>query len=120
MADRDQSHTSNRGFASMDDKKQRDIASKGGQASGGNFKNDPERAAEAGRKGGQSVPAEERSFSQDHELAAEAGRKGGEHSHGGHQGGKTGSSHQGGNFAADRERASEAGRKGGEHSHDRR
>ena len=28
--------------------------SKGGQNSPGNFKNDPERAAEAGRKGGQS------------------------------------------------------------------
>ncbi|HEY8938803.1 MAG TPA: general stress protein, partial [Cellvibrio sp.] len=27
---------------------------KGGQVSGGNFKNDPERAAEAGRKGGQN------------------------------------------------------------------
>ncbi|CEA06202.1 general stress protein [Pseudomonas saudimassiliensis] len=26
---------------------------KGGQASGGNFKNNPQRAAEAGRKGGQ-------------------------------------------------------------------
>jgi uncharacterized protein len=117
----DQSHASNRGFASMDEKKQRDIASKGGQASGGNFKNDPERAAEAGRKGGQSVPAAERSFSRDHELAAEAGRKGGEHSHGGHQGGQGGGSHQGGrgNFAEDRERASEAGRKGGEHSRDR-
>ena len=46
--------TSNRGFASMDDDKQRDIASKGGQASGGNFANDPERASEAGKKGGQS------------------------------------------------------------------
>ena len=53
--------TSNRGFASMDDKKQRDIASKGGQ----------------------SVPAEKRPFSQDHELAAEAGRKGGQNSQGG-------------------------------------
>jgi general stress protein YciG len=123
MADRDQSQTSNRGFASMDEKKQRDIASKGGQASGGNFANDPERAAEAGRKGGQSVPAEERSFSKDHELAAEAGRKGGEHSHGGHtsgsqQGHQAHGGHQGGpgNFAEDRERASEAGRKGGEHS----
>ncbi len=127
MADRDQSHTSNRGFASMDEKKQRDIASRGGQASGGNFKNDPERASEAGRKGGQSVPAEERSFSRDHELAAEAGRKGGEHSHGGHQGNPVGSSHQDsarqgarGNAGDDRERASEAGRKGGEHSPDRR
>ena len=129
--------TSNRGFASMDDEKQREIASKGGHASGGNFKNDPQRAAEAGHKGGQSVPDEERSFSKDrelaaeaghkggqsvpdeersfskdHELAAEAGRKGGQHSQGG--------SHSGGNFAQDRERAAEAGRKGGEHSHGRR
>lgn len=136
MADRDQSNTSNRGFASMDEKKQQEIASKGGQASGGNFKNDPARAAEAGRKGGHDVPAEERSFSKDHELAAEAGRKGGEASHGAgapgshstsgpaaHQGGShQGGSHQGGagNFAQDRERAAEAGRKGGEHSRDKR
>ncbi|WP_272888611.1 general stress protein, partial [Cronobacter sakazakii] len=27
---------------------------KGGQQSGGNFKNDPERASEAGKKGGQN------------------------------------------------------------------
>lgn len=47
--------TSIRGFASMDEDKQREIA----------------------RKGGESVPDEKRSFSQDHELAAEAGRKGG-------------------------------------------
>lgn len=44
--------TSSRGFASMDRERQREIASKGGQASGGNFKNDPARASEAGRKGG--------------------------------------------------------------------
>lgn len=44
--------TSKRGFASMDDKKQREIASMGGKASGGNFKNDPERASAAGKKGG--------------------------------------------------------------------
>ena len=81
MADR-QSPGSNRGFAAMDGVKQRGIASKGGRASGGNFKNDRGRAAEAGRKGGQNVPAEERSFSRDRELAAEAGRKGGERSHG--------------------------------------
>jgi general stress protein YciG len=123
MADRDQSPTSNRGFASMDEKRQRDIASKGGQASGGNFANDPERPT-LRRKGGHSVPAEERSFSKDHELAAEAGRKGGKRSHGGqtsgsHQGGQAHGGHprgghQGGpgNFAEDRERASEAGRKG--------
>ena len=34
--------------------KQREIASKGGKASGGNFANDPERASEAGRKGGRA------------------------------------------------------------------
>ena len=83
MADLGQFRTSNRGFASMDEKRQREIASKGGRASGGNFKNDRRRAAEAGRKGGQSVPPAERSFSRDHGLAAVAGRKGGEHSHSG-------------------------------------
>ncbi|CAN7671688.1 general stress protein [Rhizobium sp. LjRoot98] len=46
--------TSKRGFASMDDDKQKDIASEGGKASGGNFKNDPERASEAGKKGGEN------------------------------------------------------------------
>jgi uncharacterized protein len=51
---------SNRGFASMDRDKQREIA----------------------RKGGESVPHEKRSFSQDRELAAAAGRKGGEASQG--------------------------------------
>lgn len=53
--------TSNRGFASMDPAKQREIASKGGR----------------------SVPPEQRSFSKNHELASAAGRKGGEASHGG-------------------------------------
>jgi general stress protein YciG len=60
MADKD-NNSSNRGFAAMDDDKQREIA----------------------RKGGASVPDEKRSFSQDRQLAAEAGRKGGEASHGG-------------------------------------
>lgn len=45
-------NTSKRGFASMDKDRQRAIASEGGKASGGNFKNDPRRASEAGRKGG--------------------------------------------------------------------
>jgi general stress protein YciG len=61
MADTTSSNKSNRGFASMDPARQREIASKGGS----------------------SVPAEKRPFSQNHKLAAEAGRKGGEHSHGG-------------------------------------
>ncbi|AWK85716.1 general stress protein [Azospirillum thermophilum] len=59
---------------------QNDGQSKGGQHSGGNFKNDPERAAEAGRKGGHVSGG---NFKNDPERAAEAGRKGGQHSHGG-------------------------------------
>lgn len=46
--------SSKRGFAAMDVNKQREIASKGGKMSGGNFKNNPDRAREAGRKGGQA------------------------------------------------------------------
>jgi uncharacterized protein len=61
MAVNRQSGTSNRGFASMDQAKQREIA----------------------RKGGQSVPAQNRTFSRNHDLASKAGRKGGENSHGG-------------------------------------
>jgi general stress protein YciG len=53
MADSN-STNSKRGFASMDEDKQREIASKGGSSSGGNFKNDPKRASEAGRKGGRN------------------------------------------------------------------
>lgn len=52
MADRKDTNQSQRGFASMDEDKQREIASKGGKASGGNFKNNPQRASEAGKKGG--------------------------------------------------------------------
>ncbi len=51
---------SNRGFASMDAEKQREIA----------------------RKGGRSVPDDKRSFSQNRQLASEAGRKGGYSSRG--------------------------------------
>ena len=46
------SDTSNRGFASMDEEKQREIARKGGHESGGNFANDPERALLGVGKGG--------------------------------------------------------------------
>lgn len=48
----------NRGFAAMDEAKQREIASKGGKASGGNFANDPRRASEAGKKGAAAQPTE--------------------------------------------------------------
>ncbi len=71
---------SNRGFASMNQAKQREIASKGGQSvppEKRSFSQDPHLAATAGRKGGEAVPPEGRSFSQNRELAAEAGRKGG-------------------------------------------
>jgi general stress protein YciG len=53
-------NTDQRGFASMDEDKQREIASKGGQSQGkknsnpANFANDREKASEAGREGGQS------------------------------------------------------------------
>lgn len=59
--------TSNRGFASMDQERQRQIASMGGKAvpdSKRSFSQNRELAAQAGRKGGQSVPGEKRSFSQ--------------------------------------------------------
>lgn len=49
--------TSKRGFASMDQRKQREIASKGGKAahrSGHAHEFTPEEAREAGRKGGES------------------------------------------------------------------
>ncbi|HZV21136.1 MAG TPA: KGG domain-containing protein [Hyphomicrobiales bacterium] len=68
-----------RGFASMDAKKQRAIASKGGQSVPNekrSFSQNRELAAAAGRKGGQSVSSENRSFSRNRELAAQAGRKG--------------------------------------------
>lgn len=70
-----------RGFAAMDARRQREIASKGGQSvpdEKRSFSQNPSLAAAAGRKGGQSVPAEKRSFSQDPGLAAAAGRKGGQ------------------------------------------
>lgn len=60
--------TDTRGFASMSDDQRRAIASQGGSASGGNFKNDPRRASEAGKKGAKAQPTE-------------AKRRGGENSH---------------------------------------
>src|SRR5512140_2232169 len=76
--------TSNRGFASMDQARQKEIASMGGKAvpdSKRSFSQNRRLAAEAGRKGGQSVPGAKRSFSQNPGLAAVAGRKGGQASH---------------------------------------
>ena len=67
-------NTSNRGFASMDEDKQREIASKGGKVAherGSAHEFDSEEARAAGRKGGEAV-------SQDREHMSEIGRKGGE------------------------------------------
>lgn len=89
MADNKQG-SSERGFAAMDDDKQREIASKGGKAaheSGHAHEFTPEEAREAGRKGGEAV-------SEDRQHMAEIGRKGGEAS-GGNQG--SGSSRSGSN-----------------------
>jgi general stress protein YciG len=63
MANNNANNTSNRGFASMDEDKQREIASKGGKAS--SAKQD---MAELGRKGAAAQPTE-------------AKRRGGENSH---------------------------------------
>jgi len=65
---------SERGFASMDPAKQREIASKGGRAAhraGTAHEFSPEEAREAGRKGGQVV-------SRNRAHMAAIGRKGGE------------------------------------------
>jgi general stress protein YciG len=71
-----QSKNPNRGFAAMDEKKQHEIASKGGHASAEAAGH--EGMAERGRKGGHASAE-----AAGHEGMAERGRKGGSHSHGG-------------------------------------
>ena len=69
---------SNRGFASMDPNKQREIASKGGKAAhqkGTAHEFTPDEARAAGRKGGEAV-------SRDRQHMADIGREGGQASHG--------------------------------------
>jgi general stress protein YciG len=71
--------TSNRGFASMDKEKQKQIASEGGRAahaSGNAHEFTPDEARAAGKKGGEVV-------SRDRKHMAEIGRRGGQNSHGG-------------------------------------
>jgi uncharacterized protein len=68
---------SNRGFASMDKNKQREIASKGGHAAhakGTAHEFTPDEARRAGRKGGEVV-------SRDRQHMAAIGRAGGQRSH---------------------------------------
>ncbi len=98
-----------RGFAAMDDDKQREIARKGGESvpdEKRSFSRNPDLAAAAGRKGGQNVPDDKRSFSQNRELAAAAGRKGGQSVPDAKR-----------SFSQNRELAAAAGRKGGQASH---
>ncbi len=88
------SGTSARGFASMDDEKQREIASKGGKAAhekGTAHEFSTDEAREAGRRGGQAI-------SKNREHMAEIGRKGGQA------------------VSKDREHMAQIGRKGGESS----
>jgi general stress protein YciG len=75
----------------------------------GNFANDPQRASESGKKGGEHS----HSGSQ-HSGSHQSGQQQGGEQHGES---KVGSRRGQGTFANDHEKASEAGKKGGEHSH---
>ena len=88
--EKDNSGNSKRGFGSMDEEKQREIASKGGKAAheqGTAHEFDSEEAAEAGRKGGEAQGKDNNpgNFANDTEKAREAGKKGGENSSGGNK-----------------------------------
>jgi len=75
--------TSNRGFASMDNEKQREIARKGGKAAhakGTAHEFSSAEAKQAGSKGGKSAHEKGTAHEFSSEEAREAGRKGGEHS----------------------------------------
>jgi uncharacterized protein len=87
-----QSEAAGRGFASMPEEKQREIASEGGKAAhekGTAHEFTPEEAREAGKKGGEVV-------SKDREHMADIGKKGGEA------------------VSQDREHMADIGKKGGE------
>jgi len=91
-ADKRSRHVDQRGFAAMDEEKQRQIASKGGKAAhekGTAHEFTPEEARQAGKKGGEAV-------SKNRQHMAEIGRKGGER------------------VSQDREHMAQIGRKGGE------
>ena len=90
---------SNRGFASMDPDRQREIASEGGKAAheqGAAHEFTSEEAREAGRKGGQAAHEKGTAHEFDSEEAREAGRKGGQASGGGNRGGGNQGGNQGG------------------------
>lgn len=79
--DKEQGNTSNRGFASMDPEKQREIAAQGGRAahaSGNAHEFTSEEAREAGSKGGKAAHASGNAHEFTSEEAREAGSKGGQ------------------------------------------
>ena len=83
-SDSKSSGTSKRGFASMDENKQREIASKGGHAAhekGTAHEFTSEEAREAGRKGGHAAHEKGTAHEFTSEEAREAGRKGGHAAH---------------------------------------
>jgi uncharacterized protein len=103
-------HVDQRGFAAMDEGKQRQIASKGGKAAhekGTAHEFTPEEARMAGKKGGEAV-------SRNRQHMAEIGRRGGERvsqdrghmAQIGRRGGEA--------VSGDREHMAQIGRKGGE------
>ncbi|MBS8241509.1 stress-induced protein [Marinobacter lipolyticus] len=72
-----------RGFASMDEDKQQDIARKGGKAAheqGSAHEFDSEEARQAGKKGGKVAHESGNAHEFDSEEAREAGKKGGQQS----------------------------------------
>jgi general stress protein YciG len=110
MASNKQGGNSNRGFASMDSEKQREIASKGGKSSqgGGNSGNkqsgdtsnrgfasmDPQRQREIASEGGKAAHASGNA----HEFTSEEAREAGKLSHsGGNRQSGSNSNKQGGN-----------------------
>jgi general stress protein YciG len=83
----------------------------------GNFANDPQRASEAGQKGGQqSHGGQQNQSGGQGGQQGSGGQSGGQQQQGGQGSGQQGGSRENnpGNFANDREKASEAGRKGGQ------
>jgi len=93
MANRDQdtqrSNTSNRGFASMDPERQREIAAQGGRAAhekGTAHEFTSEEARAAGSRGGQVAHERGTAHEFTSEEARQAGAKGGQNSHRGQQG----------------------------------
>ena len=86
MASSNQGGKSNRGFASMDPQRQREIASEGGRAAhekGTAHEFTSEEAREAGRKGGMARSANRRNAMNGGNSGSHGGNSGNSGSHGG-------------------------------------